>query len=75
MFATYSLNIRRLLIQIIRGRPNLNVKSEHLANIPRILVSHIRLCLPNNRRVFASCSRKNRSRQCIFFRKGGFSDT
>ena len=53
MFATYSLNIRRLLTQSIRRRPNLQ-----LANIPRILVSHIRLCLLYNRRVFASCSRK-----------------
>ena len=58
MFATYSLNIRRLLTQSIRGRPNLHVKSEHPANILRILVSHLRLCLPNNRRVFASCSQK-----------------
>ena len=29
MFATYSLNIRRLLTQSIRRRPNLHVKSEH----------------------------------------------
>ena len=58
MFATYWLNIRGLLTQSIRSRPNLHVKSEHLANIPQILVSHIRLCLPNNRRVFASCSQK-----------------
>ena len=49
------------------------MKSDHLANIPRILVSHIRLCLPSNRRVFAEYSlavRKNCLRQCIFFRKG-----
>ena len=39
MFATYSLNIRRLLTQSIRRRPNLHVKSEHLAIIPRMLVS------------------------------------
>ena len=58
MFATYSLNIRRLLTQSICSRPNLHVKSEHLANIPQILVSHIRLCLPNNHRVFTGCSRK-----------------
>ena len=51
-------HIRRLLTQSIRRRPNLHVKSEHLANILRILTSHIRLCLPNNRRVFASCSQK-----------------
>ena len=30
MLATYSLNIRRLLTQSIRRRPNLHVKSEHL---------------------------------------------
>ena len=29
MFATYSLNIRRLLTQSICRRPNLHVKSEH----------------------------------------------
>ena len=69
MFATYSLNIRRLLTQSIRRRANLHVKSEHLAKIPRILVSHIRLCLPNNRRVFASCSRKLFA-AVHYFRKG-----
>ena len=57
-FESCSLNIPRLLTQSIRRRSNLHVKSEHLANIPRILVSHIRVCLPNNGRVFASCSQK-----------------
>ena len=42
MFAIYSLNIHRLLTQSIRSKPNLHVKSEHLANIPRILVSLLR---------------------------------
>ena len=66
MFATYSLNIRRLLTQSIRRRPNLQ-----LANIPQILVSHIRLCLLNNRRVLLAVP-ENCSRQSIFFRKGIF---
>ena len=69
MFATYLLNIRRLLTKSTRRRPNLHVKSEHLANIPQILVSHIRLCLPSNRRVFASCSQKLFA-AVHFFRKG-----
>ena len=69
MFATYSLNIRRLLTQSIRRRPNLHVKSEHLTNIPRILVSHIRYVY----RTIAEYSlavRENCSLQYIFFRKG-----
>ena len=69
MFATYSLNICRLLTQSIRRRPNLHVKSEHLVNIPRILVSLLRYVY----RTIAEYSlavRKNCSRQCIFFLKG-----
>ena len=54
MFATYSLNIRRLLTQSIRRRPNLHVKSEH-----RRIIAEYSLAV-----------RKNCSRQCIFFRKG-----
>ena len=67
MFATYLLNSPHICL--IRRRPNLHVKSEHLANIPRILVSHIRLCLPSNRRVFTSCSQKLFA-AVHFFRKG-----
>ena len=69
MFATYSLNIRRLLTQSIRGRPNLHVKSEHLANIPRILASHIKYVY----RTIAEYSlavRESCLRQCIFSRMG-----
>ena len=54
MFATYSLNIRRLLSQSIRRRPNLHLKSEHL-----------RIIAENSLAV-----RENCSRQCIFFRQG-----
>ena len=74
MFAKYSLNIHRLLTQSIRRRANLHVKSEHLANIPRILVNHIRLCSLKNRRVFVSCSRKLFA-AVHFFRKVAFSAT
>ena len=38
IFAEYSQAVK----QSIPGRPNLHVKNEHLANILRILVSHIR---------------------------------
>ena len=54
MFATYSLNIRRLFTQSIRRRPNLHMKSEHR----RIIAEYW----------LAVC--ENCSRQCIFFRKG-----
>ena len=54
MFATYSLNIHRLLTQSIRRRPNLHVKNEHRRIIAEFLL--------------AVC--ENCSRQCIFFRKG-----
>ena len=55
MSATYSLNIRRLLTQSIRRRPNLHVKSERC----RIIAEYL----------LAVC--ENCSRQCIFsVRKG-----
>ena len=54
MFATYSLNIRRLLTQSIRHRPNLNVKNEH----GRIIAE------------YSLAFRENCSRQRIFFPKG-----
>ena len=54
MFATYSLNIRRLLTQSIRRRPNLHVKSEH-----RRIIAEYSLAV-----------RENCSLQCIFFRRG-----
>ena len=50
MFATYSLNIRRLLTQSIRRRPNLHVKSEHHKIIAEYLLAVHENCL----------------RQCIF---------
>ena len=55
MFPTYSLNIRRLLTQSMRCRPNLHVKTEH-----RRIIAEYSLAV-----------RENCSWQCIFFRKGG----
>ena len=56
MFATYSLNIRRLLTLSIRCRPNLHVKNEH-----RRIIAEYSLAV-----------RENCSWHCIFFCKGTF---
>ena len=58
MFATYLLNIRRLLTQSIRHRPNLQVKSEH----HRIMAE------------YSLSVREKFSQKCIFFRKGRQSE-
>ena len=71
MFATYSLNIRRLLTQSIRGRPNLHVKSEHLANIPRILVSLLRYVYQTIAE-YSLAVRKNCSGSAFFSVRGVF---
>ena len=56
MFATYSLNIRRLLTQSIRRRPNLHVKSEH-----RRIIAEYLLAVP----------KKIVRGSAFFFHKGG----
>ena len=56
MFATYWLNIRRLLTQSIRRRPNLHVKNEH-----RRIIAEYSLAV-----------RENSLRQRIFFHEGCF---
>ena len=67
MFATYSLNIHRLLTQNIRRRPNMHV------NISRTFREYWSAIYGYVYGIIAEyllAIRENSSQQCIFFRKG-----